>query len=178
MSAPASTYLLVIAEREALAWILRNQRMAFPNGRRDSAARLAPGDNLLLLTTRGCYHNPGRDRTLIVGTAVVTTPVVALDKVAHLAGRDFTTGCDLRIDSLARLREGVDVARLVDSLDLFPKKHAWPAYLRTTFVPVGPKDEQLLRDELRSVTQRPDDVIPEYLAAIRPVASRPARATS
>jgi hypothetical protein len=178
MSVPANTYLLVIGEREALAWILRNQRMAFPNGRREAAARLAPGDNLLLLTTRGCYHNPGRDRTLIIGSAVVTSEVVPLDEVTHLAGRDFTTGCELRIDSLARMHDGLDVVRLVDRLDVFAKKHAWAAYLRTTLVPLGPNDQRLVTGELRHVTKRPADVIPGYLSAIRPVASQHVRTSS
>jgi hypothetical protein len=55
----AASYLLVIGEREALAWVLRESRTAFPATRRAEVDRLAVGDELFLLTTRGCFHNPG-----------------------------------------------------------------------------------------------------------------------
>jgi len=47
------SYLLVIGEDTALAWVLAEQRMAFPALRRAQAARLEIGDELLVYTTRG-----------------------------------------------------------------------------------------------------------------------------
>jgi hypothetical protein len=44
-----ASYLLLIGEREALAWILREARMAFPQRRRPEVDNVAVGDELLLL---------------------------------------------------------------------------------------------------------------------------------
>lgn len=49
--------------------------MAFPQRRRAEVDALAVGDELLLLTTRSCFHNPERDRTPVIGRAVVTVQV-------------------------------------------------------------------------------------------------------
>ena len=59
-------HLLVIGEREALVWVLSEQRMAFPAHRAAEAVALAPGGLLLIYTTRGCFHNPTRDRGRVV----------------------------------------------------------------------------------------------------------------
>jgi hypothetical protein len=48
-----ATYLLVIGERSALAWILKSARMAFPHYREREVKELPPGDELLLYVTRG-----------------------------------------------------------------------------------------------------------------------------
>ncbi|WDZ88843.1 hypothetical protein [Nocardiopsis sp. HUAS JQ3] len=37
---PVSTYLLILSEREAVAWVLRTSRMAFPATRRAEVERL------------------------------------------------------------------------------------------------------------------------------------------
>lgn len=84
----AAMHLLVIGEREALAWILREERMAFPSWR-IPVKRLAIGDRLLMLTTRGCYHNPGRDATLVMGRAEVTSLPITLDNPVMVAGHTF-----------------------------------------------------------------------------------------
>src|SRR5262245_6430447 len=93
-------YLLVLAEREALAWVLRHSRMAFPaRPRRREVMALKTGDDLFLLTTRGCFHNPTRDRTRVIGQATPLGPAVQLDEAYELHGRVFPLGCELRIDS-------------------------------------------------------------------------------
>jgi hypothetical protein len=60
----ARDYLLVIGDAAALAWVLAEQRMAFPASRRSQAMALEVGDELLIYTTRGCFHNPvGRQKS-------------------------------------------------------------------------------------------------------------------
>jgi hypothetical protein len=66
-----ASYLMPIADREPLMWILHERRTAFPSYRRSDAERLAAGDRLLLYTTRGCFHNPTRDRGRVIGVATV-----------------------------------------------------------------------------------------------------------
>ena len=75
----ATGYLLILGEREALAWVLKAQRMAFPSTTRKEVQRLKVGDTVFLVTTRGCFPNPTRDRTRVIGQAQVTSPVEALD---------------------------------------------------------------------------------------------------
>jgi hypothetical protein len=69
----ACAYLMLIAERDALAWVIRSSRAAFPANRSTDAQQLSPGDVLLLYTTRGCYHNPSRDRGRVIGEAEILT---------------------------------------------------------------------------------------------------------
>ncbi|MFO7252224.1 MAG: hypothetical protein DIU60_015865, partial [Actinomycetes bacterium] len=88
-----TAYLLILGEREAVAWVLRESRMAFPPTQRREVDRLTVGDELFLLTTRGCWHNPTRDRTRVIGRAWVTGPVEPYGEPLTIAGREFTRGC-------------------------------------------------------------------------------------
>ena len=94
-------YLLVLGEREAIRWVLTNQRMAFPATARAEVTALREGDELFLLSTRGAFRNPTRDRTRVIGTAVALTAVEPLDEPLEIAGRTFARGCSIRVDSLA-----------------------------------------------------------------------------
>jgi hypothetical protein len=73
-------YLLVIGEAAALAWVLAEQRMAFPAFRRSEVMKLAIGDELFIYTTRECFHNPTRDVSRVIGLANVTSEVRDLDE--------------------------------------------------------------------------------------------------
>lgn len=164
---PAS-YLLVLGEREAIAWVLREQRMAFPSTPRPEVTRLAPGDELLIYTTRGAFHNPARDRGRIAGRTVVTTPVTALDTPVEIAGRTFPRGCDLRIDSLAPWNQGPELAPLVPHLDAFPKPESWSAYLRRPLVPLTPADARLLNTHLTRAAAPYPTHLADYLTRSHP----------
>jgi hypothetical protein len=170
-----ASYLLVIGEREALAWILRERRMAFPETRRAEVDRLGVGDDLLILTTRGCFHNPSRDRTRVVGTAMVTTSVAPLDSPVAIAGRTFPRGCHLDINALTPYLTGVDLADLIPALESFPDKANWSIRLRRPLVALTEHDAELLHSELKGTAQEPpDSAIRGYLERIRPIgASRP-----
>ncbi|MBE1603749.1 hypothetical protein HEB94_000597 [Actinopolymorpha pittospori] len=165
------SYLLVLGEREALAWVLREGRMAFPATRRHEVDRLAVGDELFLLTTRGCFHNPVRDRTRVIGRAVVSTRVEPLDPPLELVGRRFTRGCKLDIGVLAPYRTGVEVAPLVPKLDAFPRKDVWSIWLRRPLVSLGQHDVNLIWSRLRRVGRPVSEHLPTYLESIRPVAA-------
>src|SRR6187401_3413296 len=85
----SATYLLVLGDRAALAWVLKNERMAFPDYRRAETRALKVGDRLLLYTTRGCFRSPGRDRSRVIGEAIVTSNVGTLDQPVEISGRRF-----------------------------------------------------------------------------------------
>lgn len=162
-------YLLVIGEREALAWVLRTRRMAFPPLRRREVNDLRQGDRLLLLTTRGCFHNPTRDRTRVVGEAVVTSPVTPVDPPLELVGRTFDRGCDLELFSLAPYLSGVELVPMIPKLESFPDTRAWAIKLRRPLVSLTEHDGEVIRKALRPMTREPDELVNDYLQRIRPV---------
>lgn len=166
------TYLLVLGEREAVAWVLHQQRMAFPARWRTEVQRLEPGDELLIYTTRGCWHNPTRDRGRIIGRAYVTSPVRVLDNPVELAGRVFTSGCDIDVRTLTPYRTGVEVAPLVGRLEAFPDKAAWSSWLRRPVLELSSADATLIRDRLAEQEAPAAKQLFSYLEAGKGVTSR------
>jgi hypothetical protein len=71
-------YVLVIGDREPLAWILTESTMAFPESY-SHASGLKTGDRLFLYTTRGCFRNPTKDRSRVIGEVRVSREVGPLD---------------------------------------------------------------------------------------------------
>ena len=126
----ASSHLLILGEREAIAWVLANERMAFTAHRVRALAAVQVGDDLLVYTTRGAFHNPTRDRGRVVGRALVATDVRRLAGPVTIAGREFTHGCGLRVLELAPLGSGVELAPLIPELSSFPNKRGWAMRLR------------------------------------------------
>lgn len=144
-------YILPVADREPLAWIVSEQRTAVGAHRRREAEALQAGDRLFLYTTRGCFRNPTRDRGRVIGVARVVRPARAAGEPVRFAGREYEIEIPLRIESLAPRHAGVDLANLIGRLDSFPNRRAWPAYLRRALVPLTPADAKLLASELESL---------------------------
>ncbi|MDG4793698.1 hypothetical protein [Micromonospora sp. WMMD1082] len=141
-------YLLVLGDRDGIAWVLREQRMAFPAGSRAEVSALAAGDELFLYATRGAWHNPTRDRGRIIGHATVVGAVQLLRQPLELAGREFRSGCPLHIDGAVVYPGGVELAPLVEELDAFPKPQAWSIYLRRPLLALSAADTALLSARL------------------------------
>lgn len=159
----ARSYLLILGERGAVAWVLRESRMAFPPTRRAEIDRLAAGDELLIFTTRGCWHNPTRDRGRVIGAAEVTSPVVPYEQPVEIASRTFTRGCDIAVRSLAPCREGVELAPLVPRLEAFPDGPGWGIRLRRPLLELPSGDAALLRRELAEIATDPSRTVDGYL---------------
>jgi len=170
----SAAYLVVLGDREAIAWVLREQRMAFPATRRAEVARLVPGDRLFLYATRGAWHNPTRDRGRIIGTGTVDGPVEALDGPLEIAGMTFHSGCGLRIGGVVPYPGGVELQPLVPRLAAFPKPHAWSVYLRRALVPLPERDAEILDGYVTPLLATRESALPGYLAAI-PTGSRQPR---
>jgi hypothetical protein len=151
MAPEPPAYLLVLGEREGIWWVLSQRRMAFESHRAALARRLEPGTRLLLYATRGAFHNATRDRGQVIGEATVASAVGVLEPPVVIAGREFRTGCDLDIRTVAPRRRGVDLAPLIPGLQAFPAKHAWRARLRQPLVALPEPDVALLRDRLEAV---------------------------
>jgi hypothetical protein len=118
--------------------------MAFSPGRERDAGALQVGDLLLLYATRGCFHNPTRDRGRVIGRATVRKRARTLEEPVTFAGRVFTLGCDIRVRGLAPFGAGVELAPLVKSLASFPDVRSWSARMRRPLVPLAATDASRL----------------------------------
>jgi hypothetical protein len=166
-------YLLVIGDRVALAWVLAEQRMAFPALRRPQAMALEIGDELLVYTTRGCFHNPDRDQSRVMGLAKVTTQVRDLAEPVVFGERRYTSGCALDIQGVAALHEGVELSPLVTELRVFPDAKTWGTQLRRPLVPLDEQDASLLKRHLKILLAPLDSHLTAYLQAASPSKQMP-----
>lgn len=161
---PRASYLLVIGDREALAWVLSAQRTAFPSDRRMEVRALRPADRLFIYTTRACFKNPNRDRGRVIGTASVASPVTPLDDPPSFFNRVFPVGCALRLATLAPYQEGVELAPLTPHLDAFDGSgHLWSMRLRRPLVPLTKTDAAKLDERLDRLQRTPAEVLGPYL---------------
>jgi hypothetical protein len=156
------TYLVVLSEREAISWLLREERLSFPATPRAEVAALAQGDELLLYATRGAWHNSTRDRGRVIGQARVTGPVRPLDEALELAGRRYHSQCRVRVTGLVPYPGGVEIAPLVPRLTAFPRPDSWSIYLRRALLWLPPADVALLGAELRPLLQPRPRVLDSY----------------
>ncbi len=159
------SHLLIIGEATALAWVLAERRMAFPARRRSQAAALEIGDELLVYTTRGCFHNPTRDPGRIMGLATVNTSVRDLAEPVVFGERRYTSGCTLDIQGVAPLREGVELRPLVPELHVFPDTKSWSVRLRRALVPLDEHDAALLKRHLAPLLEPLDRHLDAYIRA-------------
>ena len=137
--------LMVLNDLRAVAWVLREQRAAFPGIMRDEPPHL--GDELLIYVARSAYGRSESGR--VVGLARVTTPAEPLDQPVVIGDRQFTTGCDLLVESLAAPWGGVPITDVRHRLKIFPRPDSYGVYLRGhTLIELPGEDAKLLRDLL------------------------------
>ncbi len=160
-----TTSLLVISDREPLAWLLRTSSFAIPAARAESAPR--PGTTLLLYTTRGCHRNPGRDRGLVMGLAQATSDPRRLSEPVTFRGHEYVIGLDLDLQGVCRVREGVQLGPLQRQLDLLPSEGPWSYPLRRSAVPLSDPDATLIRERLVPLLRPVSEVLPAYERAAR-----------
>lgn len=164
------TYLTMLGSPKGLAYVLGEQRMAFPPTRR---IRLRVGDQLLLYTTRNIFNNPSRDRGRVIGRAEVLSPIIPLDSRLRLAGRDFTSGCELKIEGLAPFGEGVILADLVHQLSVFASDpRSWSARLRRSVLALPASDAALIWTKLEPLLSDPRELANTYLERAASATSR------
>lgn len=162
-----ATYLLVLGEREAILWVLLNEQMAFPPTPRREVSALQPGDELVLLTTRGAYHNPTRGRTRIIGTATVKSKVTQLNPQVKIAGRTFVSGCRIKLKTLAPYSTGPEIGPLAPQIHALRGQKNWGMLLRKPLVPIDDSDVALLKSELQSHLRALDVSLLSYSSRIK-----------
>jgi hypothetical protein len=140
----ARDFLLVIGDREPLAWILTDERMAFSR----SHSQLNEGDRLFLYVTRSCFHNPTRDRGRVIGEARAAGSVKLLGRPIVFGDKTFPFGCDLQITGVAARDAGPELRDMVVRLHRFPDPQTWSAQLRRVLVPLDAHDAAIVHGEL------------------------------
>ncbi len=158
-------FLVPIADREPLAWIVLERRTAFAPHRAREAANLEPGDVLFLYTTRGCFRNPTRDRGRVICRAVVRTPILTPRDVPTFGDQEYPNVIELEITSLAPRREGVELAPLIPRLPrTFPDPRSWSIRMRRALVPLDAADARLIETELQPVVRPYKESVSSYRA--------------
>lgn len=173
MGVPA--YLAVLGERSALAWVLRTRTMAFPEHRRSEASKLQVGDRLFLYATRGCFHNPGRDRGRVMGLATVASPTARNDHPVRFGDREFPHECRLTLAGLTAPLTGLALAPLVDRLEAFPDPASWSVRMRRALVPLSAHDATLIDRLLGPLLDPADHHISAYEALVPSIERTSAR---
>lgn len=167
---PGRFYLTILSSAKGLAYVLTEHRMAFPPTRK---IHLNVGDQLLLYTTRGVFQSPSGDRGRVIGRAEVMTPIVPLETRMRLSGREFTSGCELKIEGLAPYGQGVNLADLVDRLSVFaPDPRSWSARLRRSVLALPAQDAEIIWAELEPRLSNPRKAATAYLERAEAVAAR------
>jgi hypothetical protein len=144
----AASHLVLLSDRSALAWVIKEQRIAFSPTHARRGTSLAEGDEVFLYTTRGCFRNPKRDMGRVIGIARVTSEVRTLEDPVIFDERSFTVGCSLRIEALSPMRGGLVLRDLVPELSVFPNPATWSIRLRRSVLPLPPADANILRSSL------------------------------
>lgn len=155
-------YILPIADREPLAWIVANQRTAVGIHRRREAQSLKPGDRLFLYTTRGCFGNPNRDVSRVIGSARVVGRARARENPIQFGGRSYEIEIPLRIDSLVAYRTGVVFRDLIDRLESFPSRRSWPVHMRRALIGISANDGDVLAAELNQIARPYAELVRSY----------------
>ena len=154
-----------------MAWLLTERRWAIPRERLRSAPPV--GHEILLYTTRGCYRNPGRDRGLVMGHAVVSSPPGTLEAPVSFRGRDFTIGFDVEVTGVAEVHNGVELGPLAGQLDFLPDPATWSVRLRRSLVPLSDRDARTLTTRLKPLLDQPEGRVADYVAAAKLTPSQP-----
>lgn len=162
-----SAYLLVLGEREAILWVLLNERMAFAARPRREVSALQPGDELFLLTTRNAYHSPNKGRTRVIGTATVQSKVTQLNPQVEISGRTFASGCQIKLETLAPYSTGPEIGPLAPQLHALRGQKNWGMLLRRPPIPIDDSDVILLKRELQSHLRPLDESLLTYSSRIK-----------
>ena len=146
-------WVWVFAEIQALRWVVDSSTMAFPESAGSRIAAMAKGDQVVLYTTRGAFHNPTRDEARLVGIATVEEDPERRSPPLEIAGREFVYACRVSIDILLPERTGASVRELASDLDLVAKPASWGAYFRQPPVRIGERDFNQMRVAVESLAE-------------------------
>lgn len=150
----AAGWLIVLADKEGLRWVLDHSRMAFSERIGLRARKMKVGEPLILYTARGAFGNPTRDQSQLQGLATIASPVHRRRMPLVIGDRSFPWECDLDLKVAFPERKGVPVNPLVSRLAIFPRKDAWAYYLKAGLLAVDSHDVRILSSAIRKHQSR------------------------
>lgn len=163
-----STHLVALGNADAVRWVLSNQRMAFTEVGRRSAARVERGDKLVFYASLKCWPALGGEKRpksgLLIGDAVVLTDVTRLQEPVQVGGRRFQFGCEVFFENLAPLGSGASISELRDRLSLTAGRENFGQALRRTPVLLSPNDTRLLSKELEASATSFEESVDSYFS--------------
>lgn len=142
-------WLFVIGEENALHWVLAEKRMAFRG--HVNTTRLKPGDLIVVYATRGCWHNPTRDRGQVAAVGTIASPVVAAP--VEVSGEIMPHSCDLAFEVVLPERHGLPFDTLVARLPLTRSRTHWGPMLRRTIVGLSDTDVKVIRTAIHKAAR-------------------------
>lgn len=92
----------------------------------------------MIYATRGCWHNPTRDRAQVVAVGSVASPVSHTS--VDVAGETMPQHCDLALDVVLAERGGIPFTDLVGRLSVTKGRDNWGPVLRRTIVALADRD--------------------------------------
>jgi hypothetical protein len=134
-------WIIVLAERRAAEWVLSEERMAFRRNAR--ADRLQVGDGVAIYVSSHAHHTPHQDEAQIVSIGEVASPTRE-DRI-EVADTTWDIVCELSLERILPLRQGVAFRPLVSRLQFIRNKSAWPSYMRRTLVEMPKRDFAVVR---------------------------------
>jgi hypothetical protein len=162
MPEPPRPFLLILGDADALAYVLRERRMALTPRRRIPIVR---GDIVFLYTARAVFRSPDGGRGLIIGRAEIISDIVKFESGLRIADRFYTSGCQLAISGLAPLGEGLELRRIVDELETFhPHPKRWAFRLYSSILQLSPKDASVIQEKIQPLLQDPEYVSQAYIS--------------
>jgi hypothetical protein len=162
ISGMSGAYLVVLGERRAIGWVLREQKMAFPARSRSEVRMLAAGDRLYLYATRGAWRNPTRNRGRLIAYATAESSVSVLKEPIEIGERSFHSTCEIRVAGVVPYPGGVELQPLASSMAAFPKPDVWSVYLRRPLVRLSEGDAALLDGALLPHLSDRDTAVATY----------------
>ncbi len=143
----ARGWIIVLADREAIRWVLAEGKMGFAASRRREVGRLREGDGVLLYSTKGTLAAEG----IVFAEAIAASAVRPVPEPYKVGKRDVELECDLSIEGLAERGSGVPIADLVPHLRLFAgygQPSSWRALLQRPLVTLYDNDAEIVREVL------------------------------
>jgi hypothetical protein len=156
-------YLVVLADANAVTWVLENQLMAVTASRSRQAANVKIGEDLFLYYTSKAYYDVGITRGGVFALGTVRSALAELSSPLSLAGRALTHGFPITIQGMVTPGRAVDLAALAPRLKLFVRGR-WGPQLQKPLVPLPAEDGAVLRSLLSAAIAQEKTGVEMYRA--------------
>lgn len=162
MVGPKLPYMAVVGDRKPLAWVLEQEKIAFPEQRyRHTFPHLKADDVVYLYATRGAFRNPSRDRGRVIARTVLTAELSRLENPVRF-DRPMPYQAPIIVEALAPLGQGLDLSSVIDIMTTFPIPERWAVYLRRSVLPITDGDARLFDQALKPYEGKLHDHLGEY----------------